>query len=143
MAEAISLANELNDMYGLAVALNCAAALAHMEHNLADVERYSSDLIELSTRHHFAQWIAIGGVYRGWARCASGETSDGISWIENGTRDYRATGEVLNLPFYLALKAEALYLADRTSEAFEALNEAEQLAERFEQSLWRAELHRL
>jgi predicted ATPase len=143
MAEAISLAKELNDMYGLAVALNCAAALAHMERNLAEVERHSSDLIELSTRHQFAAWIAIGAVYRGWARSASGETSDGISWIENGTLDYRATGSVLNLPFYLALKAEALYLADRTSEALEALNEAEQLAEIFEQSFWRAELHRL
>ena len=47
------------------------------------------------------------------------------------------------MPFYLALKAEALYLADRTSEALEVLNEAEALAERFDQSFWCAELHRL
>jgi hypothetical protein len=81
--------------------------------------------------------------HRGWARSASGETSDGISWIEDGTRNYRATGAVLAMPYYLALKAEALHLADRTSEALEALNEAEALAERFEQSFWCAELHRL
>jgi NACHT domain len=143
MAEAISLAQELNDMYGLAVALNCAAVLAHMERNVADVERRSSDLIELSTRHHYAQWLAIGSILRGWARSASGETSDGISWIEDGTRNYRATGAVLAMPFYLALKAEALYLADRISEALEVLNEAEALAERFEQRWWSAELHRL
>ena len=143
MAEAISLAKELNDMYGLAVALNVATALGHMERNLADVERYSSDLIELSTRHHFALWIATGAVYRGWARCASGQTSDGISCIEDGIRNYRATGAVLDMPHLLTLKAEALFLADRTSEALEALSEAEALAERFEQSLWCAELHRL
>jgi adenylate cyclase len=143
MAEAISLAQELNDMYGLAVALNCAAVLAHMERNVADVERRSSDLIELSTRHHYAQWLAVGSILRGWARSASGETSDGISWIEDGTRNYRATGAVLAMPFYLALKAEALYLADRISEALEVLNEAEALAERFEQRWWSAELHRL
>ena len=47
------------------------------------------------------------------------------------------------MPQFLALKAEALYLADRASEALEALNEAEALAERFEQSYWCAELHRL
>jgi len=76
-------------------------------------------------------------------RSASGEASDGVSWIEDGIRNYRATGAVLGLPFYLALKAEALYLADRTSAALEALNEAEALAERFEQSFWSAELHRL
>jgi hypothetical protein len=36
-----------------------------------------------------------------------------------------------------------LYLAGRTSEALEALSEVEALAERFEQSFWCAELHRL
>jgi len=40
---------------------------------------------------------------------------------------------VLGLPSHLALKAEALHLADRTSEALEAINEAQALAERFEQ----------
>ena len=32
------------------------------------------------------------------------------------------------MPYLLALKAEALYLADRTSEALEAISEAEALA---------------
>jgi hypothetical protein len=50
---------------------------------------------------------------------------------------------VLSLPSYLARKAEALHLADRTSEALEAVSEAEALAERFEQRYWCAELHRL
>ena len=64
-------------------------------------------------------------------------------WIEQGIRDYRATGTVLALPYFLALKAEALHLADRTSEALEAIKEAEALVERFEERYWRAELHRL
>ena len=36
----------------------------------------------------------------------------------------------------LALKAEALHLADRTSEALEAIREAEALAERREERWW-------
>jgi hypothetical protein len=47
------------------------------------------------------------------------------------------------VPFFLGLKAEALYLADRTSEALEAISEAEALVERFEDRHWCAELHRL
>jgi len=43
----------------------------------------------------------------------------------------------------LAQKAEALHLADRTSEALEAIREAEALAERLEERWWSAELHRL
>jgi hypothetical protein len=49
----------------------------------------------------------------------------------------------LVLPRYLALKAEALHLADRTSEALEAINEAEAFAQRFENRYWSAELHQL
>ena len=87
--------------------------------------------------------LAIGAIYRGWARSASGNTAEGILWIEQGIRDFRATGAVLPLPFYLMLKAESLYLADRTSEALEAINEADAVAERLEQRYFCAELHRL
>ncbi len=117
--------------------------LAHFERNPAEVERLASELIELSTRHNFAFWLAGGNVLRGWARSVSGETAEGISWIEQGIEDYRATGSMLAMPYWLALKAEALYLADRTSEALEAIREAEALAERFEERWWCAELHRL
>ena len=44
---------------------------------------------------------------------------------------------------FLALKAEALHLADRTSEALEAIAEAEAWVERSEERWWCAELHRL
>ena len=103
----------------------------------------ASDLIELSTRHNFVHWLAVGAVYRGWARSISGDSVEGIPWIERGIRDYRATGAVLDLPCFLGLKAVALHLANRTSEALEAIDEAEALVERFEQRYWCAELHRL
>jgi len=47
------------------------------------------------------------------------------------------------MPCLLALKAEALYFADRVSEALEAITEAEEAVERSEERWWRAELHRL
>src|SRR6202030_1167468 len=96
---------------------------------------------ELSTRYNLVYWLAIGTISRGWARSASGDTAEGIRWIEQGIRDFRATGAVLGLPGYLARKAEALHLAHRTSEALEAINEAEALAERFEHRHYCAELH--
>jgi serine/threonine protein kinase/tetratricopeptide (TPR) repeat protein len=133
MNEAISIAKELNDTNALALALTWAAGLRYAERNPAEGDCLTSDLIELSTRHNFAFWLALGAIYRGWARSASGNTAEGIPLIEQGIRYFRATGMVLGLPSQLARKAEALYLADRTSEALEAINEAEALAERFEQ----------
>jgi len=141
--EAISLAKELNDMNGLAMALSWAAGLGTNERKPAEVDRLASEMIELSTRHSFAHWLAVGAMLRGWARNASGDTAEGIPRIEQGIRDFRATGAVLSLPHFLALKAEALHLANRTSEALEAINEAKVLVERFEQRYCYAELHRL
>jgi hypothetical protein len=143
VTEAISLAKELNDMHGLAVALNWAAVLRLCERDPSEVERLTSDLIELSTRQNFPHWLALGNVYRGWAHSVSGQTSEGLSWIEDGIGNYRATGSMLDMPFLLALKAEALYLADRTCEALEAITNVEALIEKFENRYWCAELNRL
>jgi predicted ATPase len=143
IAEAISLAKELNDMYALGHALWSAGFFGHFERNPAEVERAASDLIELSTRQNFASWLAGGKILRGWARSASGDTAEGISWILDGIDDWRADGSMLMVPLCLALKAEALYLADRTSEALKAIWEAEALAEEREERWWYAELHRL
>jgi serine/threonine protein kinase len=143
MAEAISLAKELHDMHSLAHTLYHAAILAQFEGNPAEVERLASDAIELSARQNFALWLAGAEVLRGWARSACGATAEGLAWIEGGIEDWMATSAILWVSYFLALKAEALYLADRTSEALEAINEAEAVAERLEERYWRAELHRL
>jgi hypothetical protein len=125
------------------MALGWAAGLGYAERNHAEVDRLASDLIELSTHHNFLFWLATGTIYRGWARSASGNTAEGIPGIEQGIRDLRAASTVLSLPFHLAHKAEALHLADRTSEALEAINEAVVIAERFQHGWCSAESHRL
>jgi predicted ATPase len=144
MAEAISLAKELNDMHALAFSLLFwAVILGHLEGNPTEMARLASDLIELSTRQNFAFWLPAGEIFRGWARSASGNTAEGISWIEDGIREYRATGAMLRMPYFLALKAESLHFADRVSEALEAIKEAEAWVERSEERWWCAELRRL
>jgi predicted ATPase len=143
MAEAISLAKELNDMHGLAAALAFAGMLGSLKRDAAEVDRVASDLIELSTRHLFAQWLAAGQVFRGWSRSVGGDTAQGISWIQDGIEGWRATGTTFLIPFVLALKAEALHLADRTSESLEAIREAEEAVEKSEERWLCAELNRL
>jgi len=86
--------------------------------------------------------LAVGTILRGWAWSAFGDTAGGISWIECGLRNHQATASVLDTPYLLALKAEALFLADCT-EALETLREAEALVERFAERNWCTELHRI
>jgi len=143
LSDAISLANELNDMQGLVLALYVAGSLAHFEQNPAEVERLASDLIELSMRQNVGTWLPHGRVLRGWGRSVSGNVAEGMASIEDGINEYRAAGAILALPFFHTLKAEALYLVGRTYEALAALEEGEAVVERSEARVWCAELHRL
>ena len=108
LEEAISLAKEMNDDHALTVALGWAIGLAEIEHNPAEVERLASLILEVSTRDNFAQHLAEGRLHRGWARSASGDGSR-IPEIEQGIETFDRPGSP-SLPYYLGLKAEALYL---------------------------------
>ena len=144
MAEAISLTKELNDTHALASTQWFAAILAHLERNVSDVERSASNVIEYSTRQNLSSWLPGAAVLRGWARTVSGGTAEGLSWIEDGIRDHRVNGSLFGLPFFLALKAEALCLADRTFEALEAIDGGRETGRRdSEECWWSAELYRL
>ncbi|MBV8227087.1 MAG: hypothetical protein JO232_18060, partial [Verrucomicrobia bacterium] len=143
MDQAILLAKELNDTNALLLALQFGAFLAHRRRNPAETERLASELIELSTRYNLVAVLNVGVVIRGWAHSASGDTVEGISWIEQGIREYRVRGSTISLPYLLAVKAEALHLADRTSEALEAILEAGAMVEKSGVRNWHAEIHRL
>ena len=130
-------------MYALAVALWYAAVLGHFERNSARVDRLASDLIQRATHENNVSWLAGGEIFRGWARSAAGYPAQGITWIEEGIRSHRTSGSMLMVPYWLALKAEALYLANSTSKALQAIREAEKLVEVIEERWWCAELHRL
>ena len=143
LTEALSLAKHLNDMQALVLALYWAGWIAYLEDNPAEMRRLASGLIELSTQQNFALWLPVGVGLSGWARSASGDTAEGISWIEGGIEAYRATGSMLSMPFLLTLKAEALHFAARTSEALLAISEAEAMVELSEGRCWCAELYRL
>src|ERR1700733_6297025 len=45
-------------------------------------------------RENFATWLPPGAILRGWARGALGDPAEGLSWIEDGIRDFRATGAI-------------------------------------------------
>ena len=57
-AEMISLAKELNNMNTFAFALYVAAISAGFERNLAEIERFAAELIEISIRYNFAFPVA-------------------------------------------------------------------------------------
>jgi predicted ATPase len=127
MAEAISLAKAAHDPHVLALALWGAAVLGVCERNPAEVDRVAVELMELSTRQHFADFLWREAVLSGWVRSVTGATAEGLVRIEDGIEDWRATDNTIDMPFLLAQKAEVLHLADRTPKALEVIAEAQTL----------------
>ena len=143
IAEAISLARELGNLQALALAILTAGSLARLQNNPSEVECLASDLVELCTPRNLATWLPLGNIHLGWARAVSGDVPRGLARIEGTIQDYRHRGSVLGLPYLLALKAEVLHLADRTSEALTAIREAEAVSDRSGARCWSSELQRL
>jgi hypothetical protein len=141
-AGAIVLAKELNDRAALGLALYWAGLLAHFERNVAEVERLALELIELCTRQTFASWLPGGVVLRGWAAALPVTQQKALRGSRKGYEIIKESARFLP-PYFFALKAEALHLAGRTSEALEAIREAEALATRSEGRWWCAEMYRL
>jgi hypothetical protein len=117
--------------------------LAQIDGKPAEVERLASEVIELSTRQNFAHWLACGVILRGSARSVLGNKTEGIACIEDGIGGFRGRGSIRGVPYYLTLKAQALYLANRTLEALEVIKEADALIEKYGEYHMRSGLHRL
>ena len=143
MAEAISLARELGNLSALAFATLSAGILARLQNNPSEAEYLASHLIEVSTRRRLAMWLPLGNIHLGWARAVSGDVPGGLLRIAETIQDSKRRGSVVTLPYFLTLKAEVLHLADRTSEALVAINEAGAVSDRSGVRCWSSELHRL
>jgi hypothetical protein len=143
MREAILVAKRLKNTHGIAVALYYSATLCYMERNTTEAQRVSSDLLAVSIPQHFPHFSAWGTGLLGWVQSLSGVFTPGISWIEDAIEELRTKDAVFPMLSLLAPKAEALYLANRTSEALDTLREAEKWVEKTEARWWSAEFYRL
>jgi hypothetical protein len=142
MREAIVVAKRLKNTHGIAVALHHWATLSYMERNPTQAAQVASELVELSTRQHFPHFRAWGTALLGWTRSVAGLFTQGISWMKDGIEELRTSGTLLPMPSLLAPKAEALYLANRTAEALDTIEQAEALVEKTEAPWWSAEFYR-
>ena len=78
----------------------------------------------------------------GWAQVFSGEQNEGIIKLQEGLDDWRAE-ELIFVPYFLGLKAEAVAEIGRVDEAIDILTEALKLSEKGNQRCYASELHRL
>jgi predicted ATPase len=80
---------------------------------------------------------------RGWALAEQNRVDEGIAQTQQGLEALQATGAVLDLPRYLALRAESYGRRGQMTEGRKVLAEALAIVNRTGERYWEAELYRL
>jgi predicted ATPase len=139
--ETLDLARELAHPPSLANALSFAATLHQFRQEGQETQILAEATVVLATEQGLAQWQAAGTFLRGWVLTAQGQGADGLAQLHQGLAAYRATGTVLDLPWYLGVLAEAYGRTGQAEAGLTTLVEA--LAAVDKTDFYEAELYRL
>lgn len=142
--ESISYARQLDHPPSLAYAL-CygGAAPAAFRREPAVVEKFSSELIELSKKEGFPLRLNVGTVFEGWRMIHVGCAEDGISMMRKALADLEDAGQDYARTLYVTLLVDASVTSGMSKQALNALDKAFALVEKTDERWWEAELYRL
>ncbi len=106
------------------VLVQAACPIGLMVGDLAAVEEFVSDLIELSVRHDWHFWHAFGDCFRGVLTVHRGDLAAGLHLLEEALRGLRSIDFGVHYLYFLCEYASALGLAGRTDRGLDAIEQA-------------------
>lgn len=136
LAEGLNHQFSMGEAWGFLAAAHCFRG--EIQPGLAAARR----AIEVCEAGGFSVWLAHAMLMHG-RLLAEVDTDAGIEQMRQGDAMWAATGAVVTRPFYLALRAEGLALADRVAQALVLLEQARALVARHGERYWEPELQRL
>jgi len=143
MTEARELADRIGHAYTTAHAIDFMAVFYQRYRAGAKVQRAAEQEIALATEQGFQLWHALGTLHKSAGMLLQGGTDDAIPIFLEGLHAFRATGAGLRIPYYLAILGDAYTRAGRFGDAQRVLDEAIETAEKDDDRVQEAELHRL
>ena len=141
--EAVSLARELSEPYGLAQALFFSAVLHQLRREERRAQEDAEAAIAVSREHGLALYQAMSTATRGWALMWQGQPEEGIEQMVEGLANHRLTGAEVILPHFLALLVEAFAKTRQVEEGLRVLEEALRVVNRNGERYYLAELYRI
>jgi predicted ATPase len=141
--EALQLAQELSHAYTSALAFFFAAMLHQWRREVPCVQERLDVALSLSQEQGFPRWLTCSLMLQGWVLAQQGMAEDGIAQLQQGLTTWRAMGNELALPYYLAMLTEAYGKAGRADEGLRVLAEAQAIAHKNAEHRFDAELLRL
>jgi predicted ATPase len=143
LRDSLTAAQEISHPYNLAVTLANAAMLHHFRREGQATQEWAEALLALSSEQGFPLPLATGTIWQGWALVEQGKREEEIEQMCQGLSAYRATGEELWRPYYLALLAEVHGKRGQPKEGLGALTEALAAVNKTGERFYEAELYRL
>ena len=119
------------------------AWIAQTTGDAAAVARIAESIMTQAIEQVFPNWLAQGMVYRGWALVCLGELDGGIDLMRQGLALWGRTGAELLTTQLMSQLADGCLRAGRVAQAHETIGAAIAQAERTDERIFEAELHRL
>ncbi|MHC2466971.1 class 3 adenylate cyclase/predicted ATPase [Bradyrhizobium embrapense] len=142
-AQAIDRAVQLDHPHSLGFALSFDASIRQARGEPGETLKAAERAIQVGQTYRFPYWSAWGRILRGWAVGKLGRLSEGVTEIEQGLADYRATGAELIRPYGLMLFAETLVGNGEADNALKLLDEGLAITASNRILFCEPELHRL
>jgi DNA-binding winged helix-turn-helix (wHTH) protein/predicted ATPase len=142
-SESLELARELTHPYSWLLALSHILSVRCLRREYAEGCRAACQLIEVCTQQRVPNYLAWGGILRGWTVAMQGELDAGIEEMSCSLAAYRAQGEAWHCVQFLTMLADALRARGQIREGLEAVDEAERLLTMTEEIRWAPEVHRM
>lgn len=139
----IEFAQQLAESYDLVVANGNACYFHQFAGNPNTVAEKSQTVISLATENGFPAWLSLGEFFRGWALAHSGDAHAGIPLMEQSLAEHEATGEKLEVPYFMGLLADRFAIVGRPEDGLRLIGQALALVERTGERWFQAELYRL
>lgn len=140
--QSIAVAEAAGGWYDLVVAHGNACYLHQLRHEPDAVAHCARKVIEVASDKGYPHWLSLGSMFEGWVTAAGGDLGAGIATFEKALAEHRATGEVIEVCFYLGVLAEMLGRAGRIDDGLKRIAEALELVEQTGERWYEAELHR-
>jgi class 3 adenylate cyclase/predicted ATPase len=143
--QALQEARQLSHAYTMAYALANGWVGQWDLRSKQDMLQCAEELVTVTSEHGFRHFWAMGLVLRGWCLAAVGKEVEAMEQLAHGLSRYREleAAAKLDVPFFLALLADAHGRARAPEEGLKRLTEAEYLIEVTGERWAEAELHRI
>ena len=143
--KAIQITKKLDHPFSRVFALNHHSWLHQYYKNVEQVDKYSSELVNVSDKYGFRFWWITGMFFQGWVLTykGKGKIKDGIEQMERCISSFQETGAGSVLPYFMTSLAEILNKNKMEEKSLNWLELAERSAQKNREHFFDAETYRV